>query len=150
MGNLALRLIMCLLITIAAALGAEREHKSVTVTRLYTGADGLSHFEPIEMKFSSTPQYHAPNAVLESEPVAPKKSYFVRVPAGFLQDWHNADVRRYLVTVSGRAEIEVTDGKKFVLGPGDVALAEDLTGKGHTFRVLGNRDWVALFVDLEK
>jgi hypothetical protein len=29
-------------------------------------------------------------------------------------------------------------------------LAEDLTGKGHTFRVLGESDWVALFVDMEK
>jgi hypothetical protein len=29
-------------------------------------------------------------------------------------------------------------------------LAEDLSGKGHTFRVLGHGDWVAMFVDMEK
>jgi hypothetical protein len=31
-----------------------------------------------------------------------------------------------------------------------VVLAEDLKGKGHTLGVLGEIDWVALFVDMEK
>lgn len=31
--------------------------------------------------------------------------------------------------------------------PGQLYLAEDLTGKGHAFRVVGNQEWVALFVN---
>lgn len=149
MRNLVRGLIVVLLVTGAAALGAQ-DQKSTPITRLYTGTDGLSHFETTEIKFSPIPQYHAPNGVLESESTASKKSYFVRAPRGFFQDWHNADVRRYVVTIRGQAEIEVTGGKKFVLRPGEPALAEDLTGKGHIFRVVGDSEWVALFVDLEK
>jgi hypothetical protein len=55
-----------------------------------------------------------------------------------------------VITISGRSEIEVAGGQKLIARPGQVVLAEDLTGKGHTFRVLGESDWVALFVDMEK
>ena len=35
----------------------------------------------------------------ESEPLSTKKSYLVRIAPGFFQSSHNADVRRYVVTV---------------------------------------------------
>ena len=75
------------------------------------------------------------------------KAYVVRLAPGFFEDWHNADVRRYVIPISGRAEIEVAAGEKLSPEPGRIYLAEDLTGKGHTFRVVGANDWVALFVD---
>lgn len=142
-----------LLVTLALIMGTGRmvvaqKAEPVTVTRLYTGADGLSHFEPIALEFA--PVAGRPNTVTESEAVPTKKSYFVRLAPGFFEDWHNADVRRYVITISGRSEVEVTGGQKLVVQPGQIVFAEDLTGKGHTFRVLGNSDWVALFVDLEK
>jgi hypothetical protein len=125
-----------------------QEHAPVKVTRLYTGEDGLSHFEQVSVKFSAVPD--APNTVEESEPVSMKKSYVVRIAPGFFEGWHNADVRRYVITISGRSEVEVANGQKLIAQPGQVVLAEDLTGKGHTFRVLGESDGVALFVDMEK
>jgi hypothetical protein len=123
-------------------------HATVKVTRLYTGEDGLSHLKQESVKFSAVPG--APNTLEESEPVLMKKSYVVRIAPGFFEGWHNADVRRYVITISGRSEIEVAGGQKLIARPGQVVLAEDLTGKGHTFRVLGESDWVALFVDMEK
>jgi len=146
--NLASLLTLALLCMAAANLGMAQEHVPITITRLYTGTDGMSHVEQIEVKFS--PVSGAPNTVAQSEPVSPAKSYLVRLPPGFFADWHNADVRRYVVTLSGRAEVEVTGGQKFVAHPGEIVLAEDLSGKGHTFRVLGNADWVAFFVDMNK
>jgi len=83
--------------------------RPITITRLYTGTDGMSHVEQIEVKFS--PVSGAPNTVAQSEPVSAAKSYFVRLAPGFFADWHNADVRRCVVTLSGRAEGEVTGGK---------------------------------------
>jgi hypothetical protein len=32
--------------------------------------------------------------------------------------------------------------------PGSILIAEDLTGKGHTFRVVGDKDWAAVFIEL--
>jgi hypothetical protein len=123
-------------------------HASLMVTRLYGGEDGLSHFERISVKFVPVPG--SPGTVEQSEPSIATKSYIVRCAPGYFADWHNADIRRYVITISGRAEVGVAGGEKFVVGPGEIALAEDLTGKGHTFRVLGHKDWVAMFVDLGK
>jgi hypothetical protein len=124
---------------------AAQQRTPLTATRMYTGADGLSHVEQVNVKFS--PVAGAPATVEESEPMKATKSYIVRLAPGFFEDWHNADVRRYVLPISGRAEIEVAGGQKFSAEPGRICIAEDLTGKGHTFRVVSADDWVALFVD---
>jgi hypothetical protein len=122
-----------------------QERAAVKATRLYSGTDGLSHLEQVDVKFF--PVTGAPATAEESEHVKTTKSYVVRLAPGFFEDWHNADVRRYVVPISGRAVIEVAGGEKISVEPGRIYLAEDLTGKGHTFRVAGSNDWVALFVD---
>ena len=47
--------------------------------------------------------------------------------------------RQYSIALSGTAEIEVGDGTVARVGPGDVVLAEDLTGEGHVTRVVGDQ-----------
>lgn len=121
------------------------QHTPITATRLYTGADGLTHVDQVNIKLS--PVAGEPATVEESEPVKTASSYMVRAAPGFFSDWHNPDKRRYVITISGRAEIEVAGGQKIFAEPGRIVQAEDLTGKGHTFRVVGTDDWVALFVD---
>jgi hypothetical protein len=124
---------------------AAQDRAAVKATRLYTGGDGLSHVEQVDVRFF--PVAGAPVTIEESEHLKTTKSYVVRAAPGFFDDWHNADVRRYVVTISGRAELEIAGGEKISVEPGRICLAEDLTGKGHTFRVVGRNDWVALFVD---
>jgi hypothetical protein len=147
MRNLGLSLILILLFAGASNSGIGQEHAPIAMMRLYTGADGMSHFERVPVKFSSVP---GSPSTAQSDEFSTAKAYVVRGAPGFFEDWHNADVRRYVVTISGRAEIEVAGDQKFVAQPGDLVLAEDLTGKGHRFRVLGDSDWVALFVDMAK
>jgi hypothetical protein len=55
--------------------------------------------------------------------------------------------KRYIVVISGEAEVTTTGGEKARFVPGRIYIAEDLTGKGHTFRIVGSEDWVALFVN---
>ena len=43
------------------------------------------------------------------------------------------------ISLSVTAEIEVGDGTVARIGPGDVVLAEDLTGQGHITRVVGEQ-----------
>jgi quercetin dioxygenase-like cupin family protein len=41
---------------------------------------------------------------------------FVRWPPGHVNDWHNAGEvggRQYVITISGRGEVELADGKRF-------------------------------------
>jgi hypothetical protein len=147
MRRFALILIVSVLLAHKESTLMAQQHAPITVIRLYSGADGMSHFQRVNVKFAFVP---GSNGIEESESLPTTKSYLVRTGPGYFSDWHNADVRRYVITISGRAEIEVAGRQKFVAEPGQVVLAEDLTGKGHTFRVLGDEDWVAMFVDMGK
>jgi len=111
--------------------------------RLYTGADGLTHTDQVPINLEPAGKTGAE----QSKTIPMAGSYLVRLAPGFFETWHNADHRRYVVTLGGRAEIEIAKGQKIYAEPGQIAIAEDLTGKGHTFRVVGNTEWVALFID---
>ncbi len=108
------------------------------IWRVYSGADGRSHIaeQPLEMKpFVDTEGAHG-----EGTPLQPASGIIFRVsPPGYVLDWHCAPRRQYSITLSGVAEIEVGDGTIARVQPGDVVLAEDLTGQGHITRVIGDQ-----------
>ncbi len=107
--------------------------------RLYTGDDGQSHIE--EINPTEHPAWNTLHGV--------KGIQFRSSPPGFFSDWHVAPRRQYIITLSGEAEIGLKDGTVHRLGPGDVNLAEDLTGNGHTTRVVGDVPRVTATVHLE-
>ena len=107
--------------------------------RLYTGEDGKSHIEEIDV--ASHPELtklHDAKGIL-----------FRAMDPGFFSDWHVAPRRQYIITLSGEAEIGLADGTIYRLGTGDVNLAEDLTGQGHTTRIVGVVPRVTATVHLE-
>ena len=56
---------------------------------------------------------------------------------------------RYAVfTLSGAVDIEIGDGTVRRLGPGDILIAEDLTGQGHITREVGPEPRASIFVPL--
>jgi len=73
---------------------------------------------------------------------------FRRTPPGTFSDWHRGPRRQYVITLSGRGEIEIAGGKKISLEPGHIELIEDTTGKGHTTRVMGTEDRVSISIPL--
>ena len=119
----------------AAAQGG----KTYKINRLYTGPDGQTHAEDIEVKFG-------PNGTDPFKLAAGAGAEIRRAPPGRVADWHTAPRRQYVITLSGQGEIELIDGKKIRLGPGSINLAEDLTGKGHITRVIGNEDRVTIAI----
>ena len=115
------------------------------ITRLYTGADGESHFADVEI-----PVNHLGAAGASSERI-PATGLIVRETGpDYPLTWHNAPQRQYVVMLSGgRIEIEVGDGGKRAFGPGDILLAEDTTGRGHISRALDSEPRVSLFITLD-
>jgi len=102
----------------------------VKVTRIHTGDDGQSHFEELEIPLAIS------DAGAMSSPI-PIESVFFRdtTEAGpAVWDYHVAPRRQFVVHIRGRTEIEVGDGTRQTFGPGDVLLADDLTGQGHISR----------------
>ena len=98
------------------------------ITRVYTGSDGQSHFEKIEIPLQAS-RYGSLSELFEAEGVI-----FRETPAGGELDFHNAPRRQFVVTLSGEVEIECGDGSKRRLGPGEILLADDTTGQGHITR----------------
>ena len=116
------------------AEGAAAASKPLMIHRLYTGADGQTHVELIEAKFTDGGY----------KLMASSGAEIRRAPPGRVADWHTAPRRQYVITLSGHGEVELIDGTKIELGPGDIDLAEDLTGKGHITRTIGNEDRVTI------
>ena len=112
--------------------------KPIMMTRIYTGPDGLSHAEEIPMKMTGgvTEMMKATGAQFSRRPPAPAS------------DWHVGPRRQFVITLSGRAEIEVAGGKKVAVGPGHINLIEDTTGKGHITHNLGPDDRIVVTIPL--
>ena len=109
------------------------------IVRIYAGDDGESHFEDL------TADQFADIA----NDVGPGDITVGQRPAGWWQDYHTAPRHQYVVFMSGGAEIEVASGDKRQFGPGDVLVAEDLTGHGHIIRNIGEEPRVSLAVPLK-
>lgn len=111
--------------------------------RIYADAAGESHFEDLEVALrpgsggSELSELYPASGVI-----------FRRSPADQLIDWHPAPRRQFVVTLSGEAEVEASDGEVRAIGPGTVMLAEDVTGKGHITRGVGTAERLSLFIPI--
>ena len=113
--------------------------RPIMMTRIYTGSDGLSHAEDIEMKLTAA----GVSAMMKATGVE-----FSRRPPAPASDWHTGPRRQFVITLSGRAELEVAGGKKVAVGPGHINLIEDTTGKGHITHNLGPEDRIVVTIPL--
>jgi hypothetical protein len=117
------------------------------IWRVYSGADGKSHIA--EEPMALTPFKDVEGSYGEGTPMQSASGIAFRVfPPGYVLEWHCAPRRQYSITLSGAAEIEVGDGTVARVGPGDIVLAEDLTGQGHVTRVVGHEPRLSAIVPL--
>ncbi len=112
--------------------------KPVMITRFFTGSDGLTHAEEIDVKFA--PGGGAYDLLSNSG------AQIRRTPPGRENGYHTASRRQYVITLSGHAELVLSGGQTIQVGPGSIELAEDLTGKGHITRTVGTEDRVAILI----
>ena len=108
--------------------------KPIMVTRIFTGPDGLAHAEEMELKTirgGASEMMKATGVEFSSRPAT--------AASATANNWHTGPRRQFVITLSGRAELEVAGGKKVDAGPGHINLIEDTTGKGHITRNLEDR-----------
>ena len=105
--------------------------------RMYTGDDGKSQFEELEQ---------TEGAKFFLSTIAAKALVFKNDQnRDDLHGWHNAPRRQWCITLSGTVDIGIGDGTTKTFGPGDVFLAEDVTGQGHTALP---KNWVRAFIHI--
>jgi quercetin dioxygenase-like cupin family protein len=106
--------------------------------RLYSGSDGVSRLEPLD--FTQSSEF--------SEPRAAKAINFNTHEVGWTVDVHPAPRRQVVFVVSGQLEIGLEDGTRQLFSPGDVFLADDTSGRGHSTRTHGDLPCILATVPL--
>ncbi len=114
------------------------------ITRLYTGGDGESHFEDIEIALEDAGDIGALSELEEATGII-----FRETGPDYDYDWHNAPRRQYIIMLEGAVDVEIGDGTVRRFGTGDVLLAEDTTGRGHISRAVDNQPRKSVFVTLD-
>lgn len=100
------------------------------VTRIFTGSDGRSHFEDLDVPTTDigrgleTGVLPTTGAMLRDRSASPPMD----------MDFHCAPRRQLVISVGGGIEVETGDGTVRRFAAGEVLLADDTTGQGHRTR----------------
>ncbi|EMI5490045.1 hypothetical protein REJ26_001123 [Providencia stuartii] len=113
----------------------------IRCVRMWTGEDGNSLFEEGTIELSG--EARGDN---ETPAIAVSELSFRETTSGGSWDWHKDPVPRYVLTLTGTLEFETKDGSTFIIKPGDVLLAQDNTGTGHKWRLIGDDPWRRAYV----
>lgn len=114
------------------------------ITRIFTGSDGVTHFENIEI-----PLEDAGGIGRLSAPRPATRVIFRETPPDHDFDWHPAPDRQYIVLLDGVIRIEIGDGEVRDFRGGDVLLVEDTTGRGHRTRTVDGQVRRSIFIALD-
>ncbi len=111
--------------------------------RLWTGEDGASHVQAGAIELARGRNDDLVSAVMGADHVTLEET-----AGGGSLAWHTAPVRQLVVTLAGTLHFSTRDGEQFTLRPGDVLLAEDTTGTGHQWTLVGTEPWRRMYVVL--
>ena len=148
MGRMLLRNVIKLALATSSlsSLMIAEEQPRLRYAVVYSDSERKTHFRdeyfPWQKYQGSNPKVTA----MQTPFVDAQKLGFVTIPHGSSSDWHPAPGKRFVVVLSGLAELEVGSGEKRKVGPGDVVLVTDIQGRGHVTRVLGKQDVIAAWV----
>jgi hypothetical protein len=113
----------------------------IRCVRIWTGSDGDSHFEEgaIELRGGDRGDFL-------SDTVGVASLSFQETRSGGSFEWHKDPVPRFVITLAGVLQFETRGGETFVIRPGDILLAEDNTGTGHRWKLIGDEPWRRAYV----
>jgi hypothetical protein len=161
--------LLCLVVA-GALLGAtglqphaDEAHPTATAirvlsfTHLWADANGVSHFRDEKLSFeAATPENPTAGTASRTNPdpqalvALPLRgatgATFLYLKRAAVEDWHRAPRRMYLIAVQGMSEVTAGDGQVRRFGLGSILLMDDLTGKGHITRAVGDVDHIALTI----
>jgi quercetin dioxygenase-like cupin family protein len=114
------------------------------IHNLYVDDKGESHFRDVEVKWTKEGPGGKTSDTFKATGII-----FRQTPGTYDYAWHPAPRRQYIINLDGAVEITASDGEKRVIGPGEVFLVEDVSGKGHFSRAVGGKMRHSIFVPIE-
>jgi len=115
------------------------------VVRIFTGADGITHFEDGLVPLVSVGEIGD-----LSEEIPGGTVRFRRTDAGYDYDWHPTPARQFIFMMSGAVEIEVGDGEVRRITAGQTLFLEDVDPPGHRTRNAGPTPRWSVFVQTDE
>jgi quercetin dioxygenase-like cupin family protein len=115
----------------------------IRCVRLWTGADGNSHFEEGVIALERGAHGDILTGKLPVTTVS-----FQETASGGKFEWHDAPVRQLVVTLSGTLDFQTRGGQHFILHPGAILLAEDTCGSGHSWKLIDDQPWRRVYIVL--
>ncbi len=117
--------------------------------RIYTGLDGQTHFEDVEVPTVQREVLAGFPPLDVAQPIPVSSVIFLRYPqqAERALGWHPAPHRQFAI-FNKDVEFEVSDGQRRQVSAGTPVLVEDTTGKGHQTRALAEGEILILFLPL--
>lgn len=117
-------------------------------TILFIDEKQESHFRDDQVEFAQVNFAPPAPPVGLSDFMDTAKLVFFQLPPGWFGDWHPAPKKQFFCCLKGQLEIITTDGSVRRFSSGDVFLLEDISGRGHQTRVIGNQEFLAAVVQL--
>jgi quercetin dioxygenase-like cupin family protein len=116
----------------------------IRCVRMWTGEDGNSLFEEGWIDLTEGMRGDFVGKALSVSELS-----FQETRSGGSYEWHQDPVPRFVITLSGTLEFTTKSGASFVIRPGDVLLAQDNSGTGHQWRLIGEDPWRRAYVVYE-
>ena len=113
----------------------------IRCVRMWTGDDGNSLFEEGHIDLAAGSRGDA-----VGKPAPAVQLSFQETRSGGSYEWHQDPIPRFVITLSGTLEFEVKSGATFTIRPGDILLAQDNSGTGHKWRLIGDEPWRRAYV----
>jgi hypothetical protein len=108
---------------------------------MWTGSDVNSHFEEGFIDLQGGERGDLLSVIVEATQLT-----FRETLSGGSWEWHKDPVPRFVITLTGVLEFETRGGGRFTINPGDIPLAEDDSGTGHRWRLVGTDPWQRAYV----
>ncbi len=115
----------------------------IRCVRIWTGQDGNSHFEEGAIELAGGARGDMLSGKASTISVS-----FQETASGGTFAWHDAPARQFVITLSGTLDFQTRNGEHFMIRPGDILLAEDTTGSGHSWRLVDDEPWRRVYVVL--
>jgi hypothetical protein len=111
--------------------------------RLWTGDDNNSYFEEGVIDLPKGERGDILSGTVSAISIS-----FRETRAGGSFEWHDAPARQFVITLSGTLDFQTRTGEHFILHPGDILLAEDAAGSGHSWKLVDQNPWRRAYVIL--
>jgi hypothetical protein len=127
--------------------GSAQDQQQLRYSVLFPDQQGITHFRDEYLVWQATE--NAGIGLLRTTPyLNAEKIGFLHLPQGFSADWHPAPGKRFVMVLTGIAQVEAGDGERRTFAPGSVLLVTDTQGPGHRTIVVGQQDvfitWVPI------